>query len=249
MTTGPLVSIIMPAFNAGRFLDQAIASVLAQGYQAWELLIANDASTDDTLARARAFAARDPRIRVLVQDRNRGVAAARNLALQAAAGKYIAFLDSDDLWVPDKLAEQVQFMERGGCLVSYGDYQRMDEAERVTGTVRCPPRVDYARMLRSNYIGNLTGMYNAEALGKEYFRQYRHEDYVAWLTLVGRAGEARSVGRILGRYRVYANSTSANKLKTLGWQWRIYREAERLGLLRSGYLMLCYACHALAKRI
>lgn len=238
----------MPAYNAGRYLEAAVESVFAQTYGNWELLIVDDASRDNTLELARSLKARDNRIKVFTQDRNQGVAAARNRALEDASGKYIAFLDSDDLWVPDKIEHQIEYMERTGLLVSYGDYKRIDEQNKLLGLVRSPDSIDYTRLLKSNFIGNLTGMYNAEVLGKQVFSSFKHEDYVAWLALVKKAGQAGSVGRTLGYYRVYSGSTSSNKLKTATWQWKIYRRSEALGLLRSTYLLAFYTYYALSKR-
>lgn len=247
--TEDLVSIVMPAYNASRYLEAAVESVFAQTYRNWELLIVNDASGDNTLELAQSLRARDTRVSVFTQDRNRGVAAARNRALENASGKYIAFLDSDDLWVPDKIEQQIEYMERTGVLVSYGDYVRIDEQDKRLGLVRPPGTVDYAHLLKSNFIGNLTGMYNAETLGKQVFSSFKHEDYVAWLALVKKAGQAGSVGRMLGYYRVYSGSTSSNKLKTASWQWKIYRHSEALGLLRSICLLAFYAYYALSKRV
>lgn len=243
-----LVSIVMPAYNAGRYLGSAIESVLAQTWPHWELLVVNDASKDDTAEIALRYQQQDTRIRVLQQPVNQGVAAARNRALAEARGEFIAFLDSDDLWLPEKLSLQLDFLRKHNARVVYSGYIRMDENGTETGTVVPPSRIDYRGLLKGNVIGNLTGMYSAAALGKQQFGKFRHEDYVAWLALVRRAGEARGLPQPLGRYRVYAGSTSGNKLRTIGWQWRIYRDSEGLSLPRSGALMLHYACHALAKR-
>ena len=104
-------------------------------------------------------------------------------------------------------------------------------------------------MLRSNYIGNLTGVYNSKILGKQHFTSFRHEDYVAWISLIKKAGTAYGLPEFLANYRVYGSSTSANKFKAIGWQWRIYRVSEKLGRLNSVMLMLSYAFHALTKRV
>lgn len=244
-----LVSIIMPAYNASRFIGAAIDSVLAQTWPAWELLVVEDCSRDNTLAIARGYADKEARIRVFPQSRNQGVTAARNLALANAKGKYIAFLDSDDLWEPEKLSLQVAFMKNTGASVCYSGYQRIDQNGSKLAKVMPPSQTDYRNLLRGNVIGNLTGIYDAEALGKEPFKAYRHEDYVAWLALVKRAGKAVGISQPLASYRVYDGSISSNKIKTLGWQWRIYRESEQLNSLYSAWLMLHYAARAVFKRI
>ena len=218
---GPLVSVVMPAYNASRFITEAVNSVLAQSYQNWELLIVNDASPDNTLEIARNLADQDSRIHVIDQPQNGGVAKARNTALEIAKGKYIAFLDSDDIWSADKLDLQVSLMESEGVTVCYGAYTRIDEDGNKLGDVKPPESVDYQSLLKSNFIGNLTGIYNAETLGKELLTDFRHEDYVAWLSLLKRAGKAKAAKGVLGQYRVYSNSLSSNKVKTLSWQWKM----------------------------
>lgn len=249
MSTDSLVSIIMPAFNASRFIGAAIDSVLAQTHPHWELLIVEDCSRDDTLVIVKNYANCDPRIRVFPQPRNQGVTEARNHALAQARGKYIAFLDSDDLWEPDKLSLQLDFMREHQVQVCYSGYQRINQHGEKLSRVLPPQRVDYQALLRGNVIGNLTGIYDAEALGKEAFKHYRHEDYVAWLALVKRAGSAMGPARLLASYRVYEGSISSNKIKTLGWQWRIYRESEGLNPLYSAWLMMNYAVQAVFKRM
>ena len=243
------VSVIMPAYNAQRYLTSAIASVQTQTYPHWELIVIDDASRDTTLELARELAAADSRIRVLNQPVNKGVAEARNLGLDHATGELIAFLDSDDLWFPEKLSRQIGFMTGSGALVSYTAYQRMDESGRVMGVVRPPVKLTYAKLLRSNFIGNLTGVYDAKTLGKQYLTEFKHEDYVAWLSLVKKAGVALGMNEVLASYRVYSGSTSSNKLKTSAWQWRIYRESQGLGRWYSAWLMACYAGHAMTKRL
>lgn len=239
----------MPAYNAALFLEIAVQSVQQQTYCHWELLIVNDASSDNTLQIAKSLQVLDERIQVVDQPTNQGVARARNEALERAKGKYIAFLDSDDIWQPDKLERQISFMEANKVLVSYSAYQRIDEDGKMLGTVVPPPEIDYKSLLKSNFIGNLTGVYNAEVLGKQFFSDFKHEDYVAWLALVKKAGQAKSANAMLGQYRVYGGSTSSNKIKTLAWQWRIYRQAESMNFFHSCWLMLCYGYYALIKRI
>lgn len=239
----------MPAYNAASFLEIAVKSIRAQTYTNWELLIVNDASKDATLKIAETLKAQDERIQVFDQLENQGVAKTRNTALQEAKGKYIAFLDSDDVWYPQKLEKQVYFMENEDVLVCYSPYQRINENGKELATVIPPKEIDYNSLLKSNFIGNLTGIYNAEILGKQFFSDYKHEDYVAWLALVKNSGKAKSVGEVLGQYRVYAGTTSSNKIKMLLWQWRIYRSSQSLGFLQSSWLMLCYGYYALNKRI
>lgn len=209
----------------------------------------DDASNDDTVKIATRYLSGEPRIKFLSQNQNKGVAESRNLALENATGKYIAFLDSDDLWLPEKLEQQISFMETEAVNITYAAYQRIDESGKKLGRVTPPATLDYDMLLRSNFIGNLTGVYDAATLGKQYFSKHRHEDYVAWLALLKRAGTAKSVDAELAMYRVYSGSTSSNKIRTVKWQWQIYRNAQGLGLFRSFWLMGCYAFYAIQKRV
>ncbi|WP_170947155.1 glycosyltransferase family 2 protein [Bordetella genomosp. 2] len=246
----PAVSIVMPAYNAGRFIGAAIDSVLAQTCQDWELIVVDDASTDGTAGLVRAYQQRDARIRHERQPRNQGVAAARNRALEMARGRYVAFLDSDDTWEPAKLARQLAFMEQSGAAISYAAYLRVDDDGRELSRVRVPAVVRYADMLTSNHIGNLTGIFRRAELADLRFEPVRHEDYLFWLHAIERVGEARATpsDEPLARYRASAGSLSGNKLRAAGWQWRIYRQTLGLSVARSAWLFACYAVNALRKR-
>lgn len=243
-----LVSIVMPAYNAERYLDEAVESVLAQTYPNWELLLVNDASSDNTSAKASAWQERDSRIKVTDLEVNGGVAAARNRALEQARGQYIAFLDSDDSWDAEKLAKQLQFMTDTETRVCYTNYRRIDETGEILGRVQAPIQVSYRALLKSNFIGNLTGIYDAANLGKQFLTDFGHEDYVAWLELLKKAGIARGLPLELASYRVYAGSISANKFRAVSWQWRIYRESQNLGWCSAMWYMICYFYYAGKKR-
>lgn len=243
-----LVSVVMPAWNAAAYIASSIESVLGQSHRSLELLVVDDGSSDDTAAIVGRYAAADPRI-CLIRQPNAGVAAARNAGIERARGAYIAFLDSDDWWHPRKLELQVGQMRAHGARVSYAAYQRIAEDGRVLSRVDPPARVTHADLLRSNFIGNLTGMY-ARDLGEARFERIGHEDYVFWLRLVRRAGHAIRIEHEepLAFYLVRAGSVSADKWRAARWQWRIYREVEKLPLRQSVACMLHYAWHALAKR-
>ena len=245
----PLVSVVMPAFDAAATIAESIHSVLDQTHRALELLVIDDRSRDATWDIVQAAAAADARVVPIRMPANGGVAAARNAGLEAARGGYVAFLDSDDLWRGDKLSRQLAHMRAGGARVCYTAYRRFGDDGRTLSLVRPPRRIDYADMLKSNRIGNLTGMY-ARALGDFRFRKTGHEDYVFWLQVVRAAGHAERVDddAPLADYRVRASSLSSDKARAARWQWTIYRESEGLGRLRAVWYFAHYAAHALAKR-
>lgn len=245
-----IVSVIMPAYNAAATLRGAALSVLSQSHEAWELIIVNDGSRDDTASIMDDLAAADPRIRTIHAQRNAGVAAARNAGMAAARGSYIAFLDSDDSWHPAKLRRQLQHMADTGSAICYAPYDRVSEDGRLLSHVRPPTRVGYAQMLRSNHIGNLTGIYDRR-LGDIDFRKVGHEDYVFWLEMVRRAGVATCVpgSEALAYYLVRNGSVSADKWRAAQWQWRIYRDVAKLDWLSSSRHMCQYAWLAMRKRL
>lgn len=246
----PAVSVVMPAYNARGSIDASIASVRAQTLADWELIVVDDGSSDGTRELVREYAAQDSRIKYVANPRNLGVAMTRNRGLDLARGRYIAFLDSDDLWMPGKLAAQVAFLDNTGIAISYGAYRRVDEASVILADVIPPAWVDYRAMLRSNFIGNLTGIYRREALGDLRFQALGHEDYLFWLNALRRVGLARATpfDGPIAAYRVAKGSRSANKLRAMGWQWAIYRKYLRLSLPSSIWFFFHYIFLALAKR-
>ncbi|WP_051593531.1 glycosyltransferase family 2 protein [Achromobacter sp. DH1f] len=243
----PSVSIVMPAYNAQRYIKIAIDSVLGQTFKDWELLVVDDCSSDDTGKYVLDY--QDERIRYIKNPQNLGVAQTRNRAIEAALGKYIAFLDSDDVWLPQKLAAQVALLEKGAT-ISYGSYVRITEDGRPLATVAVPKSLCYGDMLKSNFIGHLTGIYRKDRLPELRFESGGHEDYVFWLRAVKMAGEIHAAlpGTPLAYYRVVKNSLSSNKGKAMRWQWKIYRNVLKLSLLRSAYYFVFYVFNALRKR-
>lgn len=247
--TDALVSVVMPVYNADATLRRALDSVLQQTHARLEVLAVDDGSSDASWPTLIDYASRDARVRPIRLAMNSGVAAARNAGLDAAAGGYVAFLDSDDWWHPRKLELQVAAMQRAGARVSYTSFQRVAEDGRELSRVTPPPSVTYRQMLESNHIGNLTGMYRRD-VGELRFLRVGHEDYVFWLEMVRAAGSAVCVDSEgpLAWYLVRASSISANKLKAARWQWRIYREIEGLGFFDALRYMGHYVWHAAKKR-
>lgn len=244
------VSVVMPAYNAAQTIVRSMRSVLEQTHADLELIVVDDCSRDDSWELIRNAATSDARVVAVRQPRNAGVAAARNAGIRAATGRYVAFVDSDDWWHPEKLQVQLAHMARTGVRVSYTAYQRVAEDGRTISTVRPPLSVRYEDMLKSNCIGNLTGVYDRH-LGDGTFQKVGHEDYVFWLGMVKLAGEAVCAGypEPLAYYLVRQDSLSANKFKAARWQWHIYRQVEKLGWLQSSWYFVQYVVRAFAKRI
>ena len=223
-----LVSIIMPSYNTAKYIAETVQSVLAQTYQNWELIIVDDCSTDDTDEVVKPFL-RDSRIRYLKNEKNSGAAVSRNRALREAKGKWIAFLDSDDLWMPEKLEKQIAFMKENGYHFSYTDYMEIDEASRPNGkTVTGPKKITKAGMFNYCWPGCLTVMYDAETIGLIQIADIKkNNDYAMWLK-VCRKVDCYLLDDVLAKYRRgRVGSVSSYSVKTMiGWHYRLFREAE-----------------------
>ena len=244
MEKRPLVSVIMPTYNCGRFIAESVQSVLVQTMPDWELQIVDDASTDDTSDELKPFLETYPQIHYTRLPQNAGPAVARTEAIRRAAGKYIAFLDSDDLWVPEKLEKQIGFMERTGAKFSATAYERMNEGGKPLGVILYPPeKTDYRKMIRlSDPIGNLTVMYDQEALGKyEVPPIQKRNDFALWLQILKDTEYCYGLQEPLARYRLRAGSVSNNKWVLLKYQWQLYHDIEKLGALRSCWGLGCWA--------
>lgn len=236
----------MPAYNAEKCISESIESVLQQTFQDYELIIINDCSSDHTVKIVAEYQKKDSRIKLLNNDINSGVAITRNKGIEAIKYPYICFLDSDDLWAPNKLQEYFKKFEEGHNVI-YSFYTRFNQDENLN-LVTAPLSVTYHELLKGNCIGNLTGAYNAEKLGKFYQKRVRHEDYVMWLEILKQAGQAICIPENLAFYRVSDQSLSSNKVKSLLWTWNIYYQELELGFIYSSYLMINSALRAVFKR-
>lgn len=246
-----MVSIITPSYNSSAFISQTIESVLAQTYTEWEMLIVDDCSTDDSADIIKRYCRQDARIRYLKTDVPSGSPCVpRNIGIMNAKGRYIAFLDSDDVWFPDKLEEQMKCFADTAATVVYSNYEKISEDGKREGrVVTAPSQVSYKELLKGNVIGNLTGMYDTKKIGKMYCSNIPHEDYILWLSILKKGGVARNTNAVHALYRVRSQSVSANKWTVLFWQWNIYRNVEKTGFLCACYYFLHYAWRALLKNM
>ena len=220
----PAVSVVMPSYNSARFLRAAVDSVLGQTYADLELIVADDGSTDDSLALLREYESRDSRVRVLALGQRQGPAVARNAGIRAANGSFIAFLDSDDAWLPAKLERHLEFMRKNDAVLSYTSYRKIQEDDSLGGLVDVPSRVDYHAMLYTNSNGCSTAIYDATRLGKVYFPDIiRRQDHGLWLGILRKQREAHGLSEPLTLYRIRKSSVSSNKLVAAAYQWQLYR--------------------------
>ena len=245
-----MVSIVTPVWNAAATVAETVASVQAQSFADWEMLLVDDGSADGSGALLARLAAREPRIRVLSHAENRGAAAARNHAIREARGRFLAFLDADDLWRPEKLATQLGFMRAHGHPLTFTAYRRITADGRPLGTVRPPPSVTREGLLRGNVIGCLTAVYDTAFFGKvEMPPLARRQDYGLWLELLRRTSHAHALPQVLADYRVQAGSLSAGKAGAARDTWRFYRQHERLSRVRAAWYFAHYAVRGMVKRL
>lgn len=233
-----LVSVIMPAYNCADYIGKSIDSVLGQTYRNWELVIVDDCSTDGTYRIAQTYADKDKRIKVHRLDENSGAAIARNKAADLSGGYYLAFLDSDDLWKPEKLDRQIRFMESNDYLFSCTAYGKVDEQGSILDkVVHCHAKYDYELVLHECF-GNSTVVYNAEKLGRVHGADIRkRNDFALWLKVIKLAQNAYGLDEVLGYHRIRNDSISYKKSELVKWQWYVYRNIERLPYRKCGYLL------------
>lgn len=240
-------SIIMPCYNAGSYISSSISSVINQTYPHWCLYIIDDGSTDHSYEIIHTFMSSESRIKYIKLPHNSGVAMARNRGIKEVNGNYIAFLDSDDLWMDRKLELQLYFLESGYDIVCSNYMTFTDVISSSLSERFFPEKFNYRDMLFGNKIGNLTGVYNQVNLGKCYQHKKGHEDYIMWLDLMKRTKYAYCVQDVLAYYRVASTSLSSNKWRASRWQWEIYRRHLGFGVFSSCCYWACYLINALKR--
>ena len=235
-----LVSIIIPTYNSADFIADTLASVQQQTYPNWEVILVDDGSTDTTLTIAQHIAQTDHRIRIFKNPINSGTGVTRNNALYHCQGNYIAFLDADDVWKPNKLERQLQFMQEQQQPFTFSFYECIDEAGNpLHKLVEAPRNLSYRQLFFCNYVGNLTGIYDADFFGKIAISSIRkRQDWMLWLTILKKLKSAKPVPESLAYYRIRNNSLSASKVALLQHNFAVYRQFHRYNFVAALFIML-----------
>ena len=238
-----LVSVIMPTYNCGKFIAETLDSIKAQTYENWEIIIVDDCSTDNTKEIVDTYSMADLRIKYHCLEENSGAAVARTVAMQKAEGEYMAFCDSDDLWLPEKLEKQLLFMNESGYAFSCTAYEQIDEDSKSLGRViKTVKKTNYNRLLLDCPVGNSSVMYNVEKMGKfEVPNIRKRNDDALWLQMLKKEKYIWGMPEVLMKYRIRKNSISSNKRKVIKYHWILYREIEHLNVFRSAF-HICFWC-------
>jgi len=246
-----LVSVIMPSYNTERFIAKSIDSVLNQTYANWELIISDGPSNDNTAAIVNNYCEQDQRIRLITPTKHINIAEARFTSIQNSKGRYLAFLDSDDIWVNDKLEKQVKFMQDHHYAFTYGDYEIIDSNGQRTGkTIRNGGVVDYNKYLRNTILGCGSVM-----LDKEQVEQIIqpaddvNDDMGLWCSILRKGIKAYPLDEVLYQYRIRNDGASSHRLKMVKSVWNVYRKQEKLSWVKSVFCFLGYGFNAIKKRL
>ena len=244
------VSIIVPVYNAANYIEQTIQSVLAQDYENWELILVENGSADDSVAKIQAFD--DERIRLIIMDGNTGAANARNEGMRQATGTYVGYVDADDLWRPDKLSRQIAFMQEKNAAFAFTGYEFGDENANPTGKiVRVPETLSYRQALSNTTIFTSTVLFDTRRIEKDklYMPNVKSEDSALWFQILRGGVTAYGLDENLVIYRRPANSLSSNKLEAMRRIWNLYRKQEKLNIFYSMYLFVGWAFRAVKRRV
>ncbi len=247
--TDGLVSVIIPVYNAERFLEEALNSVLRQTYENIELVLVDDCSTDNSGQIIARMQKDYPQIHYYLQETNMGAGAARNKALELAQGRYVAFLDSDDMWLPDKIERQLALMEKTGSPFSYTAIEMMDEAGNTVKPKRkLRQTCDYGYLLHNTIIATSSVVIDRAVLGDFRMSLRRGgQDYATWLMLLRNGAIARGINEALVRYRLVSGSLSSNKFKSIRQVWEIQTRDEKIGKIPAAFHVMCFVGNALKK--
>ena len=247
------VSVVTPSYNSSKYIAQTIESVRSQTYQNWEMIIVDDHSSDDTCEIVEKIADEDNRIKLFRQSENKGAGAARTLGMRNAQGRYIAYLDSDDIWMPDKLEKQVRFMQEKDIAFSCTSYEVInDDGVPLNKQVHMLPKVDYVGFLTNNLLQTVGIMVDTEKVDRECLVMpdiRRRQDAATWLNILKAGHECYGMDEVLACYRRAENSLSSNKFRAAKGVWHLYRDIEHLSLPFSCYCFVRYAFLAVWKRV
>jgi len=241
-----LVSIVTPCYNDEKYIGEAIESVLSQSYQNWEMLVVDDGSTDRSAEIIRSYCEKDNRIRYYKTERPTGSPVVpRNIAIEKSKGRFIAFLDSDDIWLPTKLEQQINLFSDEKTAVVFSNHEKINEqGERKNRLVVAPEIATYKQFLKENTIRNSAGVYDTKKVGKVYLQNINYEDFILWLEILKQGYFAQNTNTLELLYRIRKNSISDNKFRAAKWTWNIYRNVENLSLIQSLYYFLNYCVRA-----
>lgn len=236
----PLVSVIIPTFNSEKYISDTIVSVQKQTYQNWEIVIVDDCSTDRTQDIILNFSKSDKRIKFYPLERNSGAGIARDFAVSKASGLYISFLDSDDLWKPEKLEKQLDFMKKNNSPFTFSFYDCINEqGESLNIRIEAPKNLSYRQLFFCNFVGNLTGIYDVDFFGKIPISKIRkRQDWMQWLTVLKKIRRAQPVAESLAFYRIRENSISNSKMDLIKYNFAVYREFHGYNYIVSVFCMI-----------
>lgn len=251
---GNLVSIIVPVYNVENFIEETMDCVLAQTYCNWELLLVEDCSSDSTVTLIQQYMDKtgDSRIRLIRQPSNMGAARARNRGLREAKGRYIAYLDADDLWEPEKLEKELAFMKEKGAAFAFTGYEFADETGKGMGkVVHVPEELTYKQALSNTTIFTTTVMFDLEKLPREQLEMpvMKSEDTALWFRVLRSGVTAYGLDENLVKYRRAGKSLSSNKLEAIRRIWNLYRRAEGMNVISSAWHFCFWALRAVKRRI
>jgi glycosyltransferase involved in cell wall biosynthesis len=235
-----LISIITPSYKSEKFITETIESVLTQYYHNWEMIIVDDFSSDNSNIIIEKYCKQDHRIRLIKLEKNSGPAVARNKAIKEAKGRYIAFLDADDLWYPQKLEKQIQFMSDNNYELTYTNYETMNEdGKNLNNIIKSPSKLNYKQLLKANKIGCLSAIYDTHKIGKVYMPLIKkRQDFGLWLKILKKVDFAYNVNEVLGTYRIMSNSVSSNKIDLLKYNYSLFRNYEKFSRIKSLYYLV-----------
>ncbi len=229
-----LVTVITPLFNCEEFIEETIYSVLSQTYKDIEYIVVNDGSTDKSVAIVQSIMKSDPRILLIDNQQNQGAAAARNAAIELSKGKFVAFIDSDDLWNKDKLSFQIDFMRKNQVPFSFTSYTQFTGTETHKKTIIAPTRLTYRQELLYNHIGTSTVVFDQRTIGRVFFPNIRkRQDYGMWLKILKMGYIGYGIQKCLSKYRKRKGSISSNKIDMIRYNWKLYRQVENLNIFQS----------------